>query len=364
MEHQKRMKISKRHIFTGAAIILQALLIVYVQFHFSFMMEDMDYLKNLRTGGNINSLADIFSGIGLILKTKGGSMISTLVLQCILLAGEKFADILNMLVIFMIVYLISRLAGAERKDIFFYALPLFLLFSLNDDWKYCYTWQFGCTNYVYPAVTFLIFLILLTGELEINREKTSTPVAVAGAVCAFLCSWANAAYGAVILGSVFLASVFMVKLLGKKVPLWVLISGVVSVAGIILFVSAAGNYTEESVVKQTYISFGVFSGVILALMLLAVSLRCGGWLSIKQLLLISVLGIAVLLKFIASIIPGIADNGIQVCTLVLSVTLICSMIGTMRREHPDHDKWSYMVMWCSFLGSVLEILANIGGISL
>lgn len=363
MEQIKKKKISRTHIMTGFAIILQALILVYVQFHFSFMMEDLDYLKNLRTGGTINSLADIFSGMSLILKTRGGSALSAFVLQCILLAGENFANILNVLVIFLIVFLISRLIGAGKKDIFFYALPFFLLFSLNDDWQYCYTWQFGITNFVYPSIPLLIYLILLTGELEINNNAKSIPEKAAGVICAFLCSWANAAYGAVLLFGAALSVILIKKMIGKKIPLWIWISGGAALAGIGLYASASGNYAEGSVIRQSYISFGVFSGVILALMLLAVSLRCGGWLSIKQLLLIAVLGFAVIVRFAAALIRPMEDNGIQVCTLILSITLFCSMVNTLRREHPDHGRWSSFIMWCAFGCSFLVILANLGGVS-
>lgn len=351
-----------RKIVMGLAVLLQALLVFYMQRRFAFLRLDIDYMVNLKTGEPLSGLGDIFAGVGSVLSGKGGSTLSIGVLQFTLLLGEVFADILNTLVLLGISFLISRAVEAKTSDVFSFAMPFFLLFALNDDWHISYMWQFGVVNFVYPAIPFLIYLGFVMKEVNLNGRKLPRAIEGVGVVCAFLCSWANGSYGAIAFLIALFAMILVSKIVKRRIPFWLLFSALAAFAGSILYIAAPGNFSSEAIMNGVYISFSIFPGVVLALLLLAILLRCGGWLTVGQILLITVLGGSVIWRFIVGWVPGMYENGSQICSLILSITLFCSLLLSIRNTFPKHRFWGYMLAGCSFVYAMLTILENFGGV--
>ena len=351
------------NIVMGLAVILQALLVFYLQHRFAFLLEDMDYMCNLKNGKELTNIGDIIQGIPSILSGKGGSVLSITLLQFILLLGEGFADVLNTLVLLFISFLISVTAKTSKRDFVFFSLPFFMLISLNSDWQYSYMWQFGIVNYVYPAIPFLIYLIVIIKEF--NRGKNDIPgwLVIVAVAEAFFAGWANASYGLVVAFISIIAMFMLTKLMKRRCPMWIILSAVSSILGVGLYLAASGNFKEGSVISGVFISFSIFPGVVLALLLLAVILRSGGFLKFDQMLLIVSLGFSVALRFIIGWIPGIAENGIQICCMILSIVLFCSLLATLKREFPKHKFWIYLMAGSAFLYALMNMLETFGGVS-
>lgn len=352
-----------KNIVLGLAVILQTLLVFYLQRRFAFLLEDIDYMVNLKTGKELAGIGDIFAGISSVLGGKGGSVLSVSVLQFVLLLGEGFADVLNTLVMLLIAFLISISVKNSKRDFVFFALPFFMLVSLNADWQYSYMWQFGIVNFVYPAIPFLIFLIVVIKEL--NRGKYEIPawLQVVACVEAFLTGWANASYGIVAAFIAVIAILICTKLMKHRSPKWLLVSVVTSILGVVLYLAASGNFKEGSLISGVFISFSIFPGVVLALLLLAIMLRSGGFLRFDQMLLIVALGFSVVMRFVIGWLPGVSENGIQICCMILSIVLFCSLLGTLKREYPKHRVWIYLVAGCAFIYALMNMLETFGGVS-
>ena len=352
-----------KYIVMGLAVILQTLLVFYLQHRFAFLLEDMDYMVNLKTGKELTGIGDIIAGIPSVLGGKGGSVLSISLLQIILLLGENFADVLNTAVLMIISLLVAVQVRAGKRDLVFFALPFFMLISLNSDWQYSYMWQFGIVNFVYPAIPFLIFLIMVSKEL--NRGKNSLPkwMHIVGCLTAFLAGWANASYGLVEICMSVTALLIITKLMRRRYPMWLAVSTGCSAIGTILYLAASGNFKEGSIVNGIFISFSIFPGVVLALLLLAIILRSGGFLKVEQMLMIVALGFSVIMRFVIGWIPGIAENGIQICCLILSIVLFCSLLSTLKREYPKHKFWVNLMAACAFLYALLNMLETFGGVS-
>ena len=347
----------------GLAVLLQALLVFYLQRRFAFLLEDMDYMKNLKTGGELKGIGDIIAGIPAILGEKGGSVLSIAILQGILLAGEMFADVLNTLVLLFISLLIGRAAKASMKHIMFFALPFFMLISLNSDWQYSYMWEFGIVNFVFPAIPFLIFLITVIKELNRGREQLpgwQTGIAV---ISAFFAGWANASYGLVSMCIALTATFIVTRMLKRRAPIWLPVAMIAGVIGTFLYLAASGNFKDGAVINGVYISYSIFPGVVLALLLIAVILRSGGFLTIDQMLLIVALGFGILLRFVVGWIPGIAANGIQICVMIISIVLFCSLLVTIRKEYPRQRLWCVLTTVCAFVYALFNMLETFGGVS-
>ncbi len=351
-------------IVTGVILLVLVGFVFFMQTRFSFVLEDMDYMKNLTTGKVNGSLGDIIKGIPALMKN-GGSVLSLTILQTVLLMGEKIANIFNVLVILAIAYLMSRCSGARKGNLLFIALPFFLLLSLNSDWKYSYLWEFGLINYVLPAIPFLIFLYMVIYELAFSGKNSKAGLvrAVLGGLCAFVCAWQNAGFGVLCVCICALSIILSFKVLGIAGKTWLWISGGCSLAGMLFYILVSGNFKHESVMNGEYISFSIFPAVVLALLILAVVLRCGGWLNVVHLLLIGVLCCCVALRFIMGWLPGISVNGIQIATLIVSIVLFCSLMRSFLSEYKKVAVWGYMLALCSFLYMVMTILEDIGGIS-
>lgn len=355
-------------------LILQAVTVVlllamtgfifFMQVRFTFVLEDLDYTKSLVTGAGLKTLGDIFKNLPALMRG-GGSTLSLAVLQTVLLLGEGFANVLNMIVILAIAFLVNRCSGARRGNMLFVALPLFLMFSLNSDWKYSYLWEFGLINYVLPALPFLIFLYLVIFELASpdRDERMAMLRAVLACVCAFLCSWQNAAFGLIAFCVSVLSIILSYSVLSVSGKPWLWMAGGSSLAGMLFYMFNSGNFKKESLMNGEYLAFSIFPAVVLALLILAVVLRCGGWLNVVHLLLVGVLCCCVAFRFILQAIPAFSVNGIQVATLLIAIILFCSLLRSFINEYKKVAIWGYALALCSFLYMVFTMLEDVGGIS-
>ncbi|MCR4618723.1 MAG: DUF6056 family protein [Lachnospiraceae bacterium] len=361
----------KKIIYTTVISLLFAgmtAFVFYMQVRFPYVLEDVDYYKNLSTGGELKSIKDIFQSIPYLMKN-GGSLLSLVVLQIMLLIGERAADVLNVFAMLVIAYLISRCSGAKKGNVLFIALPFFLMLSLNSDWQYSYLWEFGIVNYVFPAIPFLVFLYMIIYEVAFGNEKANNALtksrirAVLCCLSAFVAAYANAAYGLIIIFVAVLAIILSGKVVGRAPGLHLYISLGCAVSGCIFYLLVSGNFKKVSVMSSQYISFSVFPAVVLALLILAVVLRCGGWLNAVHLLLIGVLCFCVAMRFIIQAIPFVSFNGIQLATLFVSIILFCSLLRSFIRENKKVTIWAYILAGSSFLYTVTAMLEHIGGIS-
>ncbi len=361
-------KNSKLNLILQAVSLVGILVLVgfvfYMQSQYKFVLEDMDYMKNFATGEKLQSLSDVFKSIPGIMR-KGGSSLSLFVLQLILLAGEKAADFINMAAILIVVFLLSRCSGAKRTNVFFIALPFFFMFSLNADWKYSYLWEFGIVNYVFPAIPFLIFLYMVIYEIAIGEKPEGNLGlrALLGCCCAFAASWANGSYGLVVLFTCIFSIILFEAVLGIRARGWIFVAAGFSVAGLFLYLLNSGNFGKNSVMSSSYLDFSIFPAVVLALLMLAVLLRSGGWLNAVHLLIIGVMCFCVAARFILQFIPGVATNGMQVLAMLVSIVLFSNLLRSFMGEHKKAVIWGYLISLCAFLFIILTMLGEIGGIS-
>ena len=347
----------------GLAILLQTLFVFFVQGRYAFMLEDLTYSVNMATGAPLSSVGDIFTNIPYILKGDGGSVLSLSILELIILLGNTPANIINTLAMLIIAFVISRIVSPKRFDIMYMSMSFFMLTSLNSDWQYTYLWEFGVVNYVFPAIPFLVFLYVILKEVNYSENRTAMPWAIVAVVCAFLASWANPSYGLIVLLISIASIVICKRLLAKDVDKWLFASVIASGVGVILYMAAPGNYGGGSVMSGMFLVFSIFPAVVLALLMLAVSLRSGSFLSIGQILLTAVLTICVVFRFLFAVIPGISINGIEMCTLVVSITLFGSLFNNLKKDNEKNAIWGYILSAVALLYSVLVILEDMGGIS-
>lgn len=333
-----------------------------LQRQFSFMLEDMDYMTNLATGEELTGIGDILQSMKEAFLYKGGGLLSGAVLQVQLLLGEAMADVANVVALLAIAVLVCLAISAKHQRFFFVALPLFLLISFNDDWQYSYCWQFGMTQFVYPAIPFLILLGMLIRGADHPKSRFEEYFIYLGPVLAFLLGIYNGGYGLVICAMTALLIHLYKSLLGRKIPGWMSVSLLTSLVGSLIFSFIPGNFTAFSVIKDEQLTLHIFPAIVFMLFMLAILMRAGGWLSVSQIMMLGGLGFSVVLRFIFEVTPFCGSNGIRICTIVLAITLCCSLIYRMNRLNSWFRFYGYMMALCSWVYAMLIMAENYLGV--
>ncbi len=354
---------NRTRILLIAGILIQLGFLFFAQSKISFMLEDLDYRKNMATGGDLTSLADIFQSLGWVFKNAGGSLLTTFCLQVTLLLGEHFADFLNVCVMFFVAFQICRVIDAKHQRFFTVGLAFTLIFGLNEDWTGSYLWQFGIVHYFYPAVWLLLYLYFFSRAVDSPGRVFSVKWGVIAGCVGFLAGFSNGGYGLVCILISVLSLLINRYLLGKLHQNRLMYGMYGSIAGTILYLISPGNYCQESVMKGVYLSFSAFPAVALAMIMLAILLRTGGFLTTSQILQLATLGGSVVLNLVIQALPIAGANGVQICTLILSVNLCVGLLYQMNRIHPRFRIYGYAFFVVTLLHNIVVILGNLVGVS-
>lgn len=327
------------------------------------MLEDLDYRKNMSTGGELKNLADIFQSMGWVFKNRGGSLLSAFALQVFLLLGEHFADFCNVVVMLFVAYQICRVIDAKHQRFFTGGLAFSLIFALNEDWTGTYLWQFGIVNFLYPAVWMLLYLYFFSRAVDSPGKEFSKKWGLIAACVGFLAGFSDFGYGQVCILISVLGLLLNRYLLGKHHQNRLMYGMYGSIAGTLLYLIAPGNYASESVMRGVYLSFSAFPAVILAMIMLAILLRTGGFLTTSQILHLATLAGCVVLTLINQALPFTGANGVQVCTLILGINLCVGLLYQMNRIHPRFRIYGYAFFVLTLIHNIVEILGNLVGVS-
>ena len=357
-EETKTPKIIK--ILILVAFVSMVLIIFLQQLKVPFMLEDLDYAKNLVTGEPLKGIDDITQSLGCIFFWKGGSPLAGVILQLILMSGGYVADVINICVMLLCSFLIFAPVKRSHQKMFFSVFSFLLLIALNVDWNNSYFRQFGAVNFFYPSLIMLTVLNVCAVVVDNNDDyKTLGPVRTVVLSAAGLVSgvWAPS-YG--IMCSLILGSVIYYR---SRVSKELQNAGFVtalffSVIGVILYLVCPGNYTEGSVLVTNYISADVYPSVVVALLVLAIFLRMGGELKPSQYLKVYAMLCSVILCIICVFVLPVAPNGTLLCTMVLGISTFCSMFYSLNKIVGRYRIYGYVLCAIALLYDVFVILES------
>lgn len=273
------MKEKRNTIIYGifAALLIVSAVVIYLTHEkVPFMLDDFWYSTKLFNDEPVTSFRDIVESQVWHYFNWGGRSMAHGLLQLILLTGERTADILNVIVTFLLAGLICRTAGVPgvgREDIkkavwksFPYLFAaLGMLFGLNASWEMSMFWQSGAANYLYITVFVLGFLACFLRELE--EEGSILPWKVSGAVSekkekslpgitlwiiplGILAGWSNENMGP----AVWLLSLFIIFLRireKRKIKLWMILGNLTCLFGSVMMVAAPGNFLRNAEIKSS-----------------------------------------------------------------------------------------------------------------
>ncbi len=343
-----------------AAFGSMVLIIFLQQLKVPFMLEDLDYAKNLVTGEPLTYFSDITQSLGCIYFWKGGSLLGGFLLQLILMAGGYVADVINILVMIACAYLIFAPTRASHQRIFFNVYAFLLLICLNADWTNSYFRQFGAVHFFYPSLLMLTFLKICSTLVDSIREnkdiKTSTAVILG--VLGFIAGIWAPSY-AIICGVGLGGVIWFRYRFGKDYKSFSLMVALFFTAfGVVFYMTCPGNYTKDSVLLKDYISADVYPSVVLALLVLAIFLKMGGKLKPSQFLMCLVMMASVAVSLVCVLILPVSPNGALLCTMILGIACFCSLFYSLNKIVNRYRIYAYVLCSIALLYDVFVILES------
>lgn len=265
-----------------AGILLFAAAMWVSQRSVPFMLDDFWYSTNLATGEPLKGLADIVESQVWHFFNWGGRCMTHGILQMVLMQGEMAADILNMIILFLLGFLICLITGNEQyasqtalmpgneqyasrssllsssRNPFWLLFTLSLIVALNPNIQMSMLWQSGTVNYVYSSAWILLFLWPYFRCLE-NPEKNDLPLAALWVIpLGILTGWSNENMGPACFVVITAEILYLRKKRKRPARLWMIGGAITCLAGSIMVVIAPGNFVRNAAIEKKALGYMIY----------------------------------------------------------------------------------------------------------
>ncbi len=206
-----------------------------------FMMDDLWYSTNLATKQPLTGILDVIESQIWHFHHWGGRNITHGLLQLILMEGELFADVCNILVTIALAFLICKLAGTRGSYYLFLASSLVIL--LNANVKMSMYWESGSVNYLYSTTWILLFLLAYVRQDLPGTAVWIVPIAV-------MTGWSNENMGPTCL---ILALMMMAynRFKKKGIKPWMIYGAILCFIGNLFVILAPGNFVRKDAIEYS-----------------------------------------------------------------------------------------------------------------
>lgn len=241
----------KNKKFSTTIYILGALFLLAAEFLFHrrtvFQMDDLWYATNLATGEKLQTPSDVFAGQVWHYMNWGGRSITHALLQFIIMGGELFADILNVLITVLLSFTAALFVNKEYrlKAACFVSV---MLISFNPDIQMSMFWQSGSVNYLYSTIWILAFMFVYLRE---TRENTQPLKGIVFWIVplGLITGWSNENMGPASFCLALMTIIFLRKK-NKKIPFWMFEGACFSLLGSAACILAPGNFVRSEFVEE------------------------------------------------------------------------------------------------------------------
>ncbi len=365
-------KTQKKHIIHILLLLFCLTTIALAEFllhrRFIFLWDDLWYSTNLVTNQPLHSLRDIWTSQCWHFMNWGGRNITHGLLQFIIMQGELFADILNLIVTFTLSYLICKLA--DTKSLLLFCISFFSLFTLNADIKLSMFWQSGSANYLYSTNWILLFLIVYLRELKESNARPLRLITLWILPLGLITGWSTENMGPACFISSLLTVLYHQFYLKKKTPFWMWEGVIFSFLGSILVIVAPGNFIRSSniapmplgellyerffMMLMAGMSF-LFPTLICLTIFLFLYLQTGNRLLPYQIILFITAVLAYGAMILSPTFPARATFGI----MSLCIVLIISFIKAILTNKPQYKSGILIYSLCLWLLGIYNLISCI-----
>lgn len=350
-----------RQLGVLAGIVILAAAMWTSQRSVPFMMDDLWYSTNLATGQPLQRSADILESQVWHFLNWGGRCITHGLLQIVLMQGEAAADVLNVIVFFLLGWLVCIIT--KQKKPFWLLFILSLIVALNPNVKMSMLWQSGTVNYVYSSAWILLFLWPYFRHLE-NPEQKALPLAALWVIpLGLLTGWSNENMGP----ACFVVITGEILYLAKRkqpVPLWMSGGAVTCFAGSVMVVAAPGNFVRSAAIEKKALGYMLYdrfysmlragvdflfpAAVLLTVVLLIRIVGCSGRLRPVQWMMLALAVLSYGAMVLSPHYPDRAVFGTMVVCIGLTVSVLKDILAQKERmkgwiEAAAFSYWCYAV---------------------
>lgn len=226
-------------IMTGILLAVTAVMVFVVNVKIPFMMDDLWYSTMLSSEEPIHSIGDIVQSQIWHYFNWGGRSLTHSILQLTLLLGERGADILNLLMVFLLGAMVCVVSDIRKMPALLAAISMII--GLNANWKMSMFWQAGAANYLYITIPILLFLYCYLREKPGRLKGITLWIIPLG----ILAGWSNENMGP----TAWILSLLAIFLWHRKsygVKPWMVLGNVSCLAGSILMIVAPGNFVRSA----------------------------------------------------------------------------------------------------------------------
>ncbi len=237
----------KYKICMGILLTVVLFLIYYINRQVLFVRDDIWYSTNLVTGEPLKSIADVIESQIWHYNNWGGRSVAHFFLQLILMGGEIFADILNVIATFALAYMICVMADA--KSLWGVLVAIAMLIGLNGDFINTMFWQSGALNYLYLTIFILFYLWCYLRE---DLDKRLYGINIWILPLGLIVGWSNENMGP--MAWILSLIVIICRIIKKeKIKIWMILGNISCLIGSVLVVAAPGNFirSEEVAAVET-----------------------------------------------------------------------------------------------------------------
>jgi len=364
--------------------ILLGIFIFLAHYSVPFMMDDEWYSTNLATGAPLKSFSDVLEGQVWHYLNWGGRSVTHGILQLTLMTGELCADILNVMMTFLLAYMICVIA--KQRNVRCFLLSLSLLIALNANTKMSMFWQSGLVNYVYSSVWILLFLWPYLNAADKLKEQAEEEAGEKFRVwytmgmlpLGLMTGWSNENMGPTCFVIAVLVILYRKFVLRKKIPLWMYTGGLTSFIGSVMVVVAPGNFVRSNAIEDKGVLltlqerfFSMFQAgmdflfptcMLVAVLLLVWVCYYKEKLSISQILLL----LGMILSYSAMVLSPHYPDRATFGTMVWGIILIDTLLAGILKKAPAMGKYVNILQLCVWGYSLLvlvDIMQNTGILS-
>lgn len=362
----KKYKLSSLLYFLPVAVL--AFLEFLYQRATYFVMDDLWYQTNLVTGEKLHSLLDVLEGQVWHYFNWGGRSITHTILQLDLMGGALFCDIMNMIMTFLLCFVIASFAHEKKHRLFYFYASFSLLITFNASFRYNMFWQSGAVNYLYSTVWILLFIKIYLRELTEESPSPLKGVIYWIIPLGLISGWSNENMGP----ASFLLSLMVILYVKRKnnlkrIPWWMTLGCASSLIGSILVIVAPGNFVRSAFTSN--------SGLLRTIVDRCLSMLTGASSFLLQPLIIMaflfsiivfVMRLKVQPKDVILLITTVLAFGAMILSphfppravfgiMVLCIVLILSFLEQIGRQYPKFQKISQLFVLATYVYSIIEL---------
>ncbi|MBR1476972.1 MAG: hypothetical protein IJ608_03305 [Lachnospiraceae bacterium] len=346
----KENRTKKLAFCISIALMAVSLLVFFTMNRYvPFMMDDEWYATKLYNEEPVRGLSDIVDAQIWHYNNWGGRSITHGLLQLILIAGERTADVLNTLALMLLSAVTVFAAGIRLRDkniLFFIPAAAGLICGLNANLKMSMCWQAGAANYLYITVFIMAFLSMYLACIGDENAFSKFADKATGNVLlsilmlplGLMAGWSNENMGPAVFVASIIAMAILIK--NKKTPkLWMILGSFASCIGSVLVILAPGNFVRNAEITEN--SYGVLWRVFLR-----------GYAESKAFLeyLFPTITVLVFILILAKTIPEIRLSVQD--KLLLFTALLSFGAMALSPHYPDRATFGTMVLLISVIISV------------